>query len=74
MIRSVRNSQRLGKEEFLTPTHAFQSTKSNFYHIERIALKLNHGLCTLFEVGMFFLLWDMENKVRILDLKTLMGF
>jgi len=74
MIRSIRNSQRLGRENFLIPTHVFPSTKSSFYHIERIALKLNHGFRILFEVGMFFLLWDIENGVRILDLKTLMGF
>ena len=74
MARSVRNSQKLGRESFLIPTHVFQSTKSSFYHIERIALELNHGFRTLFYVGMFFLLWDMENGVMILDLKTLMGF
>ena len=39
MIRSVRNSQRLGRESFLIPTYVFQSTKSSFYHIKRITLE-----------------------------------
>ena len=74
MIRSIRNSQRLGRESFLIPTHVFQLTKSSFYHIKRIALELNYGFRTLFEVGMFFLLWDLKNGVRISNLKTLIEF
>ena len=55
--------------------HIFSNrTKSIFYHFERIVVELNHGFRTLFEVGMFFLLWDLEHGVRILDLKALIGF
>jgi len=37
-------------------------------------LGLNHRFYTLFQVSRFFLLWwDLKNRVKILNLKILMG-